>query len=249
TVFVVSPGGGHERRLTDIAKPIEQENMWLSSLDWSPDGRFLAVADHPPGAAWGVALVSVETGTKQMLTANTDAATTDLFPAFSPDGRRVAFGRGHPDVPHQWDLVIQPLSTDTPPRAQGDATVIKGVRRHAITWLPSGDELVVADQRISLDGSPPRSFRLPGSSWIADGQQISIRATKLAFDTSIDSPQLLRIPLTGDTSAPSAPFFRSTRGEWDPAFAPDGKRVAFGSDRSGKSHIWIGEVDGSASLE
>jgi Tol biopolymer transport system component len=244
---VASPGGGHEQRLAGIATPLFSQQMWWSPLDWSPDGRFLAVADRATGSTWGVALVSVETGRKHMLTANIEATTIDVFPAFSPDGRRLAFLRGRSDVPTR-DLLIQPLSTDTPPRARGDATIVKGLVEAAVAWLPSGDELVVGGQRVSLDGSPPRPFHLPGWRSMPDGltnvQRVSVRGAKLAFDTGELRPQLLRVPLAG-APASFVPFFPSTRGEFDPAVAPDGKRVAFASARSGEARIWIGEADGS----
>jgi Tol biopolymer transport system component len=248
-VFVVSPGGGHERRLADIATPLA---MWFSSLDWSPEGRFLAVADRATEATWGISLVSVETGRKHVLTANAEATTIDAFPAFSPDGRRLAFLRGPRDVATGWELLIQPLSTDTPPRARGDATIVKGLIPADISWLPSGDELVVGGQRVSLDGSPPRPFHLPGWRSTPDGltnvQRVSVRRAKLAFDTGELRPQLLRVPLAG-APASFVPFFPSTRGELDPAVALDGKRVAFASARSGEARIWIGEADGSACRE
>ena len=121
----------------------------------------------------------------------------------------------------------------------------------AIAWLPSGDELVVGDQRVSLDGSPPRPFRLPGRrpTVALDGPMmdpVSVRGAKLAFSTPECRSQLLRVPLAGGPKTPLAPFFPSTRGEGDPAFAPDGRRVAFASWRSGEGRIWIGDADGSA---
>ena len=57
------------------------------------------------------------------------------------------------------------------------------------------------------------------------------------------------MPFDGATKAPLAPFFPSTRGEDDPAFAPDGPRVAFASWRSGEGRIWIGDADGSSCHE
>ena len=119
-----------------------------------------------------------------------------------------------------------------------------------IAWLPSGDELVVGEQRISLDGSPPRPFGLPGRKPIGPLElmldSVSVRGTRLVFDTPELWTQLVSIPLVGAAEPPFAHFFPSTRGEWDPAFSPDGRKVAFGSWRSGDCHIWIGDADGSA---
>jgi Tol biopolymer transport system component/DNA-binding winged helix-turn-helix (wHTH) protein len=254
-VFLVPAGGGQEQRLAEVAEPLNaltHQDIWSYWLDWSPDGRFLAAADRvADGSGWGIVLVSVETGEKRTLTANTDATTADLFPTFSPDGRRLAFLRGRPKEFSRSDLMIQPLSTDTRPQARGSAVVVKELIPGWVAWLPSGDELVVGGQRVSLNGSPPRPFRLHGQKlselpW--GGPAVSIRGAKLAFDTGELRGQLVRVPLAGATAS-FVPFFPSTRGESEPAVAPDGKRVAFTSWRSGKGRIWIGDADGSSCHE
>src|SRR5262249_31798259 len=44
---------------------------------------------------------------------------------------------------------------------------------------------------------------------------------------------------------PPALFISSTQGEWFPEFSPDGRRLAFASDRSGGGGIWQADADGS----
>jgi TolB protein len=44
-------------------------------------------------------------------------------------------------------------------------------------------------------------------------------------------------PLTGTRSGDS--------GDGDPAWSPDGRKIAFDSDRSGKSRIYLMNADGS----
>jgi hypothetical protein len=115
--------------------------------------------------------------------------------------------------------------------------------------------LVLADQRFSLNGSSPRPLGLPGrgvdpgGSYFGPAEQISIRGTRLVFSAPQNRVELLRVPLSGIPEAPAVAFVPSTRGEQHPAFSPDGRRVAFCSARSGDSHIWICNVDGSACHE
>jgi Tol biopolymer transport system component len=45
--------------------------------------------------------------------------------------------------------------------------------------------------------------------------------------------------------APPAPVIASTRTDTSPKFSPDGKRIVFGSDRSGYLEIWVSSSDGS----
>ena len=99
----------------------------------------------------------------------------------------------------------------------------------------------------SRPGAAPPGRGL-GGPW-ATAWPVSVRGAKLAFSTPEGRYQLLRVPLVGAPKTPLAPFFPSTRGEDDPAFAPDGRRVAFSSWRSGEGRIWIGDADGSACRE
>jgi Tol biopolymer transport system component len=51
--------------------------------------------------------------------------------------------------------------------------------------------------------------------------------------------------LTGNRNAAPTPLIASTRGEHQPQFSPDGRLIAFSSDRSGDSEIWIANSDGT----
>jgi Tol biopolymer transport system component len=46
-----------------------------------------------------------------------------------------------------------------------------------------------------------------------------------------------------------ARFIASTRSEEAPQYSPDGKRIAFESDRTGVYDIWVSDADGSNAVE
>ena len=253
-VILVPAGGGDERELAPIAEfpRLYQEDLWSFWLDWSPDGRFLAVSDRGgDGQSWGVYLISVETGEKRALTTTGSPRIIDRLPAFSPDGRTLAYLRG-PFAPKA-ELFLQPLTSDGTPAAPARAVVEEGFAlTNSLSWVAGGRELVVGGWRVSLSGSGSRAFRVPGRGeppWIGSAEQTSVRGTTLVFSTPEARVQLFRIPLTGASKGEPAPFLRSTRGENHPAFSPDGRRVAFCSSRSGDQHIWVCDVDGSGCHE
>jgi Tol biopolymer transport system component len=51
------------------------------------------------------------------------------------------------------------------------------------------------------------------------------------------------------TSLPPILAISSTRTDWSTQFSPDGRRVAFESDRSGQFEIWLADPDGSNAVQ
>src|SRR5262249_13878001 len=100
--------------------------------------------------------------------------------------------------------------------------------------------------RVSLVGEKPQWIPVPGDNLL--GPTVSRQGSRLAFTRRSDDRNIWRLELPGPgLPARAAPvqLIASTRDETLPQFSPDGKRIAFGSDRSGNSEIWRCERDGS----
>ena len=80
-IYLISPLGGAERRVTDAGDYVA----------WAPDGKSIAFAEAPAPQSGGVILLNLETGERRKVTNPPPGSGGDRFFAFSPDGRSLAF--------------------------------------------------------------------------------------------------------------------------------------------------------------
>lgn len=157
----------------------------------------------------------------------------------SPDGRRIAIGlreAGHaPDI---WilDLARGSLS----PVTHGPASNFDPI------WTPDGKRLLYVSERPifdvyarSADGSGKEELVLTSSNDKYPGS-VTPDGKTLLFSTNYDD--LWTVPLAAPKEA--KPFLATPFYESDGAFSPDGRWVAYQSDESGKSEIYVRDFPG-----
>jgi Tol biopolymer transport system component len=167
-------------------------------------------------------------------------------PAFSPDGSKVVFARGSVGGLGR-DLFVVPVTGGQPKRLTFDNSSTFP------TWTQDGSDIVFTSSRggvpslwrISASGGTPQPVAGVGEK--AFCPSISRKGNQLVYQHFIDSFNIWRISLKdGRHSAGSPAAVISSRGlNWRPSFSPDGKKIAFESDRLGYSDIWQCESDGS----
>ena len=207
--------------------------------------------------------MAIDTGEKRRLTSPPSAVSAmsgDSNPAFSPDGRTLAFVRIS-DL--RTELFLLPISDALQP--VGDARLIPLVKGWAPAWTEDGHEIVFLSPgqglwRIGVSGSDTRSAepaRLPfgdSAGWPA----ISRRGHRLAYSNeSFRNSSIWRMAVPSGASARDGrivgsfnrSFISSTQRDGAPQFSPDGTRIAFVSERSGQNEIWVCNSDGSSPLQ
>ncbi len=161
----------------------------------------------------------------------------DRFPAVSPDGSLVAFART--SSLGASDLWLQPLAGGAPRRLTEDGDPISG-----IAWTSDGETLLYSVDhgggfglwRIGRDGGRPRWLPLAGG----EARRPSVGAAALVFERTRFRSQVWR----RSPGVRPRPLLSSTRWDEQPAVSPDGRRIAFVSDRSGRPEVWLADHDG-----
>jgi Tol biopolymer transport system component len=240
-------------------------------LAWSPDGNYLVIADRDsPTSPSALFLLSIENGQKQKLTFPSGRISGDSTPAFSPDGLTLGFSRnidfGVGDL-FQLSLLVVPGGV----RAAGEAKRITFDNRGARNpvWSVGGRDLVFtelgflsrvsASRTIGPDDKPRQLMSFGGN---VREIAISRGAHRLAYAHVIFHSNIWRLAMPVLDSGPNThlpnkpqgadsaiPFISSTRDSSAPQYSPDGKRIAFMSDRTGSLEIWVCDSDGSHAVQ
>jgi Tol biopolymer transport system component/predicted Ser/Thr protein kinase len=252
SIYLTSPLGGQERKLEDFGLVSLRAiiRRYSSPISWSPDGKWLAVAELGPEGTNGIFLTPVERGEKRRLVSGPVSASRYQIPAFSPRGDALAYASCSGES--SCAVYLLELSQDLSPRSQPRRLVDQGGMVTGIAWTPDGQSLVcVGDPfsgndsylwRVSTRGAAqPTRVELAGGN--VDFPAISRVGNKLAYSRVGAGWDIWKF----EGSAPPKKFISSTLDEADPAFSPDGKRIAFTSRRSGKgSDIWISNLEGTS---
>ena len=260
-IYTISALGGSERKLLQLGL----ESGWNGRdpmVVWSPDGRYLAFPDKSSlEETPSIFLLSVDSLEKRRLTTAPAQYFGDWFPAFSPDGKTLAFTRwSHQGV---GDIYLASVEGVEPRRLTFNSAWISG-----LDWTPDGRSIVFSESRggrlrlwrISASGGTPEPlmgvddvFWSPWGSppFISSPPSISRQGHRLAYVQSMNDSNIWRIevPNSKVRSNPPTKLIASTMLEQGPQYSPDGKRIVFESTRSGFYEIWVCDSDGTNTIQ
>ena len=251
-VVLIPAIGGPEREVAEIG-PFPLGGFLPPHYHaWLPDGNGLVVADRSSSEEpFALFLLSTETGGKRRLTSPPAESIGDSGPAFSPDGRTLAFVRTARYVVA--DIYGLSLSGDLTPQEDPQRLTFENGPIQSPVWMPDGRRIVFSRGfdapglwRVSVSGSG-RPEPLAVSGQFPMSPAISQQGARLAYSSLAYDVNIWRMQVPDVESSPSSPtqFLPSTRWESQPQYSPDGKRIVFVSDRTGDFGIWISDSDGS----
>ena len=241
-LHVVPPAGGAPRHLTSMAGV---------GLCWHPEGSSIGFVDrNAAGEPFSVFSIALETGQRRRLTAPPSSAFGDTHCAFSPDGHQLAVVRYATRTAS--DLYVADAAKSAPDRLRRLTVDRPGME--GLAWSPDGQSIVV--------GSPNGLWKVPtGENGLAaptlitgveGGTQFPAFSVsgpagfpRLAYEYAIRDVNVWRWDRQADGSGKMYQLPGSTVWEAFPAFSPDGRRIAFVSNRTGRAQVWTANADGS----
>lgn len=250
-LYVVPAGGGVEKKILGdlIVDRGAADGYHSGVLSWSPDSRLFAVALRKSVDESGsLYLISAENGEKTRLT-TPNAAASDQDPRFSPDGKSLLFTR----CVDRYTCGLYLLKMTPQYRAAAEPTILLDVKGIVLgtAWTSDGRGIVYSgfpdktyDPRLMrfAVGNPDKVEPLSYAGERVFAPIISRRGNRFAYLQSLTDFDIWQIK-PGKSSQRFATS--STRHEAGPQYSPDGKRVAFFSNRSGAMNIWSSDADGN----
>jgi len=221
--------------------------------DCSPDGKSVVFVRYD-GRSMELMLLDLASRAVRPLTTS---GAVNVEPRWSPDGRRLAFvsttGTGHFLAHVAWfrDGRIAEARPLTPDRQSAVARYYYSPFDHAINpaWTPDGNDLLVVSNReiphgtgdivrLAVNGAgTPRLVQHEETSWHAR-PDVSPDGTRIVYSSYVGRQwqQLWLLPVDGGHPFPL------TYGDYDntnPRWSPDGRTIAFISNRSGNTALWL----------
>ncbi len=254
-IYVMDADGTNQTRLT--TEPERDVHPMFSS-----DGKRLTFTSRRPGGVIDETIyvmdpvdVDPEDGSGDHLTKLNPGSSPNFMSAFSPDGSQMAFVRQEGGDNEIW--VMDPDGTN--PVQLTDNTVHDA----RPVFSPDGEKIVytrrdpnTTDRSLRLldvyvmnaDGTEQtRLTNAPANDtnprFSPDGQTIAFDSDRVAGSTRLGNPDIY--VMNADGTEQIRLMSNSDATEEFPAYSPDGKHLAFSSDRDGNAEIYVMDAEGT----
>jgi serine/threonine protein kinase/Tol biopolymer transport system component len=238
-LFYVSAGALWAVGATGGSPELIQKDV--SAAAAAPDGKTLAFlrADTSGKEQLSLWFTAPGAGTPRRYTAapfNSGGYRTGYL-NFAPDGKRLGVWLARWDGSSEFWTLPYPDG-----QAQRSFTMIHG--SYPFSWMPDGLRIVFGGRtpgrtgaNLAIADTRNGSMR-PVTMTTRDAMEASASpdGQRVAFTASEDDFDLVQVPLDGSAVQT---LLSTTRSEQDPAWSPSGSQLAYATDRTGSSQIWL----------
>ena len=243
-IYIAPAQGGPARQL--VANSLVGRRIRRARFDISPQGSSIVYPSRMEDRHT-IALFLLDLGTMQsrQLTFPPPDTEGDSDPAFSHDGKTIAFHRNALDLEQVYIV----------PATGGDARVLTQNNRmyiDGLAWSSDDRDIFIGGpllRRISVSG---RQESLATVSYLPGPVNFpSLRGQLLAYSADLVSANIWKLELLDQAHALGVPekLIASSRQQAAASYSPDGSQIAFQSDRSGAWEIWRCRRDGSDAVQ
>jgi TolB protein len=227
-VYISDYDGESQRQVTT------NRSLNINSV-WSSDGRSIAYTSYRRGPP-NIFIANIYEGTGQELTKGNEQSWT---PAWSPDGARIAFSSTRDGNP---EIYV----------ANRDGTNVQRLTNHQAnditpTWSPSGTQIAFTSSRggdaeIYIMGADGIGIQRLTNGYSDRPTWSPAPFNEIAYAARTGPGNDIRVVDLATRQVRQLTFSEGTNES--PAFAPNGRHIAFNSTRSGKEQIFTIARDG-----
>src|SRR5437588_36373 len=213
---------------------------------FSPDGKQFAFVRSESGKEFALMIANADGTGERKLVARKNPPESIGHPAWSPDGKRIAYRVRNADSNDDTIFEAQVADGSTKP-----LTSQRWFRISALAWLSDGGGLLMlatpqqqnVRQVWQLSYPEGEAHRLTNDLNDYDGMSLTADSGTLAVVKTERQANVWVAP-TGDASRTRPITSGSGKNDTELTFAPDGTKIIYQSNASGDEDIWIVNADG-----
>jgi Tol biopolymer transport system component len=235
-VFLVPPDGGTPKELIKTNQPALAGNPQeiMGARPWSADGKTLLVSRSVEARPFAIFRVDRDTGEAEQLT-HAPPGAIDVMATYSFDDKRILFLRGRRGRHGKVAMMVMPAAGGEPEVLHEEANI------RGLLWRPDNRRVVFQkDTSLNeIDVVTRRIRQLTSTTKRVEGISISHDDRLIFSDFWHDQFHYVVDTVTGERSQ-----ITSHAGSNGGArFSPDGRTLAYATDRFGNTEIWLHHSD------